>query len=408
MPAQLPAALGNYVVGDSFFGRDAELALLRSRLLRGQHVILVAQRRMGKTSLCMEAAIRFKDEFSFFYVDLQHKTDAGDAVAAIAAVASAHVSVGTKVRAVFENLIGAIDSVGNENLSVRLREAIAGDWRPQGERVIEALGGLDAPAVLILDELPILLTNMMLTREGHWRGGGREAAAELLEWLRAMCIASQGKLVVVVTGSVGLGPVASRAGASGALNHYAEVSLGPWEPQLAMQAAEMLLRAKSLDIDAEASEEIVDKLGSCIPYHVQLLVDHLVQDAGKRRGNSVSKFDVQRVYTTRMLASHGHIELAHMEERLLKVLPVSQRPLATELLTQAAVRPLLTANAARALGKRCLPEGEDVLDALKDILAVLEHDGYLERVQGGWRHVSRLLRDWWRARHELFFTPVEE
>lgn len=406
MPVRLPPALGNYVVGESFFGRSDELALLRSRLQARQHVTLIAQRRMGKTSLCKEAARCFSDEFTFFYVDLQHKRDAADAVAAIAATAREHVAAWTKVRALFGNLAGAIDSVGNENLSVRLRDAFAGDWRPQGERVLRALEGLQSPAVIVLDELPILLTNMLLTREGQWRDGGRESAAELLEWLRAMCIGSQGKLVIVVTGSVGLGPVAARAGASGALNHYAEVMLGPWQTGVAMDAARGLLASSDLELEPDAAEEMVACLGSCIPYHVQLLADQLAQDAMRRRGNRVSKLDVQRVYQTRVLASHGHTELAHMEERLLKVLPAALRALATDLLTQAAVQSPLSAPAAIALGKRTLAEDEDVQSALRDILAVLEHDGYLQREPGGWRFASRLLRDWWKARHELFFVPV--
>ena len=285
----LSPALGNYVTGNAFFGRDTELALLRSRLLSRQHVTLVAQRRMGKTSLCKESARRYGEEFSFFYVDLQHKRDGADAVAAIAAAAREHVGAWTKVRTVFENLVGAVDSVGNENLSLRLRDAIAGDWRPQGERVLRALEGLPAPAVLILDELPILLTNMMLDRDGRWRQGGREAAAELLEWLRASCIAAQGQVVVVVTGSVGLGPVAARAGASGALNHYAEVSLGPWDAPVAMAAAEALLANHGLTLEADAAEEMVICLGSCIPYHVQLLVDHVAQDATRARRASVGQ-----------------------------------------------------------------------------------------------------------------------
>ena len=362
MSVRLPASLGNYVVGESFFGRDAELELLRSRLVRKQHVTLVAQRRMGKTSLCKEVARRCSNEFTFFYVDLQHKRDAGDAVAAIAAAAREHVGAWVKMRTIFENLLGAVDSVGNENLSVRLRDAIAGDWRPQGERVLRALEDLDTPAVLVLDELPILLTNLMLDRDGRWRDGGREAAAEFLEWLRAACIAGQGKMIVVVTGSVGLGPVAARAGASGALNHYAEVPLGPWDSMVAIAAADALMANEALTLEPDAAEEIVVCLGSCIPYHVQLMVDHLVQDARKSHRARVQKVDVQRVYRTRILASHGHTELAHMEERLLKVLPAALRQLATDLLTQAAVQPPLTAAVAMELGARSLSEPGEVRD----------------------------------------------
>ena len=43
-----------------------------------------------------------------------------------------------------------------------------------------------------------------------------------------------------------------------------------------------------------------------------------------------------------------------------------------------------------------------------DVLRVLEHDGYLERQADGYRFVSGLLEDWWRARHGRHFVPVEQ
>ena len=45
---------------------------------------------------------------------------------------------------------------------------------------------------------------------------------------------------------------------------------------------------------------------------------------------------------------------------------------------------------------------------MEDVLYSLEHDGYLERNTGGYRFVSRLLQDWWLARHGQFFTPIED
>ena len=41
----------NWVDGDRFFDREAELRLLRERVENGTHTLLTAQRRMGKTSL---------------------------------------------------------------------------------------------------------------------------------------------------------------------------------------------------------------------------------------------------------------------------------------------------------------------------------------------------------------------
>ena len=40
------------------------------------------------------------------------------------------------------------------------------------------------------------------------------------------------------------------------------------------------------------------------------------------------------------------------------------------------------------------------------VLHVLQHDGYLEPEDGGFRFVSGLLEDWWRGRYGQTFVPV--
>ena len=45
------------------------------------------------------------------------------------------------------------------------------------------------------------------------------------------------------------------------------------------------------------------------------------------------------------------------------------------------------------------PLGEADPVPVEEVLYVLEHDGYLARLSGGYRFVSGLLEDWWRLRH---------
>ena len=44
----------NWVDGDRFFDREAEIKALAARVRDGTHTLLTAQRRMGKTSLVRE------------------------------------------------------------------------------------------------------------------------------------------------------------------------------------------------------------------------------------------------------------------------------------------------------------------------------------------------------------------
>jgi len=42
--------MGNYVTGEDFWGREEELALFMEGLAEGANLLMVAHRRMGKTS----------------------------------------------------------------------------------------------------------------------------------------------------------------------------------------------------------------------------------------------------------------------------------------------------------------------------------------------------------------------
>ena len=56
MPPKLKRSPGTWVEGDRFWNREEEVKLFIEYLRQGTHLRLVAQRRIGKTSLMREAA----------------------------------------------------------------------------------------------------------------------------------------------------------------------------------------------------------------------------------------------------------------------------------------------------------------------------------------------------------------
>ncbi len=87
------------------------------------------------------------------------------------------------------------------------------------------------------------------------------------------------------------------------------------------------------------------------------------------------------------------------------VLGSKRLPLALELLTETAVVGVLSSDAARFLhDERCAEvEGRG---ELRDVLDLLEHDGYLRRSDGSYLFVSKLVADWWRRRFGFGYRPV--
>jgi len=57
--------VGKPVYGNNLIGRDKEIRLIKELILAGQSIVIIAPRRMGKTSLMMELIRQLKDEGYF-------------------------------------------------------------------------------------------------------------------------------------------------------------------------------------------------------------------------------------------------------------------------------------------------------------------------------------------------------
>ena len=109
-----------------------------------------------------------------------------------------------------------------------------------------------------------------------------------------------------------------------------------------------------------------------------------------------------------MLSLQGHAELSHMEERLKLVFDREIYAAALEILTEAAVRGYLDHEAAIAICSNVEDSECDPDATLREILEILQHDGYLERKGGRFYFISRLLRDWWKNHFGFGYFPVLE
>ena len=99
------------------------------------------------------------------------------------------------------------------------------------------------------------------------------------------------------------------------------------------------------------------------------------------------------------------MDLEHYESRLRLVLGDKDYLVALGILTEAAVNDgQLNSGAINQYYEYFQAEANPV--SIKDILSVLEHDGYLARQGANYRFVSGLLEDWWRARHGRHFVPI--
>ena len=409
----LRKAGSSWVEGKRFFDREVELEELAARVREGTHTLLTAQRRMGKTSVIRELLRRLEDEgyFETIFVDLEDAFEPADAVAEIGVQSRSVQGAWHRVKSGFTNVLrevgDRVDTLAISDVHVKLRAGIdAGNWRQRGDTVFAALAGSDRPMVLAIDELPILVNRLLKGHDYRITPERRQAVDEFLSWLRKSVQAHQGRISVILSGSVGLDPILRQAGLSAHANIFSPFDLKPWSEETALACLAALADTYGRNLPSAVREDMCRRLRCQIPHHLQKFFDYLDLHLKRAGGSDATLQDVERVYIDDMLGPRGQLNLEHYETRLRMVLGNEGYRVALEILTETAV------NDGRLFGdavdwyRRYFPaqtptppSGDAESMPVDEVLYVLEHDGYLERLGDGYRFVSGLLEDWWRLRH---------
>ena len=411
----LKKAGGNWVDGDRFFDRETELEALMERIVDGRHTLLTAQRRMGKTSLVRETLRRLAEagEFEPLFVDLEDADRPEDAIAEIAACTLAAQGRWLPIKRAFANFLAQagdrIEELAVTEVKVKLRAGIdRGNWKERGDAVFRALAEHEKPVVLAIDEVPILVNRLLKGHDYRITPDRRQEADAFLSWLRKVGQAHRA-IRLIVSGSVSLEPILRQAGLSAHANIFSPFELEPWSDKTAADCLDALGLNYDLHLSPDVRQQMCRKLRCCIPQHVQQFFDYLHEDLRKARSSVATPEDVERVYDTYMLGIRGTIDLDHYRSRLEMVLGRDGCRVAIELLTEAATNGGVLTD--QAIGRydeyfRSLDEFPEI--PVTDVLPVLMHDGYLGRAPEGYRFVSGLIEDWWRARFGAHFTPISD
>ncbi len=408
MHQKLTKAGSNWVDGDRFFDREDEIEALRGRVQEGHHTLVTAQRRMGKTSLVRELLRRLDEEgeVATVFVDLEAAQDAADAIAEIAVQSKRIGSVWDRTQSIFANWLrdlgSRVDEVSVSELRVKLRASIdAGSWQLQGEQVFEALASHEKPVVLAIDELPILINRMLKGPDYRITPERQTATEQFLSWLRKNGQLHSQNVTIIVSGSIGLEPVLHQAGLSSQANIFAPFQLRPWSRETSIECLQALARNYDVQLSEDVAAAMCDRLRCCVPHHVQQFFDLVHQHLRSESRNTATLDDVAHVYERDLLSVRGQIDQEHYQERLRTMLGIDLYRLALELLTDAAARDRMLDEQSVALYRE-----EWTGEQVQDVLYLLEHDGYLERYGQGYRFVSGLLEDWWRARYGYTYPQI--
>lgn len=388
--------IGGHVPPDRVVGRDDFIQKMW-KTLENQSVVLVSERRIGKTSVIWKM---YKQPFPGWYpiyLVIEGVRSPTGFISRIFDVVSPILSQKSRMLGRLQGLYEKIS--GKQIINWELPE-LKHYWKDLLKAILNDIQeNFDERVVFLWDELPLMIANIKDDLEA-------KTAMELLDVLRDHRVADDsGKLRMVYTGSIGLHLVISelfhRGYRNDPTNDMVTYSLEGLEPayaqELACQGLQGLIEESevvlhdSLGDVAQAIAEATDGL----PYYINYTVDHLTE-----MGHPITTADVAGAIDSLILDPEDTAHFGHYAERIeayyvfheqaealafaiLQTLCHTDQPMTEEAIWDAAVVQM-------ELTDRNL---------FQKTLAMLMKDHYLQRdIQGEertYRFKYDIIRRWW-------------
>lgn len=287
---------GPVVRGSDLWGREQDVRHLRQLLGKGS-VLLTGPRRHGKSSLMYALFdspqpgskvilldVEWVETPEEFLTTMTAELLAIDRVREIAAALRPKQSIFAKwITSVIDEVDVGVAHVGE--LKIRLRERLADNsqWPQLAEQMLGLLRSLADHVILILDEFPIMVSNMLDRDEA--------TGLRFLRWFRTFrqSVGTE-KLTFLLGGSTNIEPRLEALGTEIVLGDLQRFRIMPFGPERALTFVREILQEERVQIQDGVADEVLRACGSGVPYYLQVVIaECLAESRRSDRGLVVSE-----------------------------------------------------------------------------------------------------------------------
>jgi len=388
-------SVGNPVEGDDFFDRVKEQARVW-RKLEGSHLLMLAPRRIGKTSLIY----RLRDtahlhgfqavSCSFAKCDTEH-----DCIKLLIDTMSEKTPTGKKVSEGLKAVISRINGIkiGLHGLGIEWDHSQELDWQAAGEALGRILDEFDEPWLICVDELPVFIINLL--KQGD---NGKQRTRTFLYWLRDLRQRHYKRVKWLMAGSIGLDTLAARLGLSDTINDVEPFPLSAFDEATALLLLEKLAQSYNLPLGEGLRLAVVRKVGWPVPYYLQLMFSH-IREEWDETGEAPDVASIDLAFE-RLLAPAYRVHFDYWRQRLDEELGQPESGYAVLLLNSISrdSTGMDRSHLGQILSKQ-MHNKDERDNMLNYLLEVLSSDGYLAEREGRYAFRLEWLRVYWQRRY---------
>ncbi|MGM9510420.1 AAA family ATPase [Larkinella sp. GY13] len=386
--------IGQAVSGSDFFERPQIIQKIHRALRNGNQVYLSAPRRVGKTSIMNYLQDNPETNQHYVYAITQSIDTTSTFYQEIARQVLESPSFGKLTKAsetlkkITKNLLQHITikvSIPFVELSTEKGQAI--NFQIELEKLLEELDLEGGKLIIMVDEFTETLDNILIK-------DGKQEARRFLQTFRELMHNRKltHKVQFLLTGSIGLQPLVKKLEGSDLINQLLVIDIPPLTEDEACSLFRRLIQADGIEITDETIRSILQKIDWLMPFHVQLLVQEVI-DVFESLGNPIDEGKAKQAFE-QVFHQRNRIYFEQYYERLKKRLePGSEYNFVHEVLNRVAQTDSLEKAIVHDLAVK-----NNFSASYKATMESLQYDGYLHETADnqGYRFNSSILKTWWK------------
>ncbi len=371
--------IGQSARKENFWQREKEIKEILHKINSHQHILLVAPRRVGKTSL-MHYLLDNPEDNIVLYIDTESANSENEFWKKLFNKLMDEEFTNTLQNRV-KNLGNKLKTLTISEITtkgIKFGESEEIEYIEAFKEIIKNLD-IDKNLVIMIDEFAQTIENII-------KYESVQSAKSLLTHHRELRQdrSLSEKITLIYAGSIGLESVASKLESISAINDLAVIKVPPLTQDDAKNFVETLAKANNINIDEQSIIYMLKQIEWLIPFYIQLVMDEL-RKLDVPITNQIIDNTFKSLLDNKNYFEHWHTRLKSFDDNEYKF--------AKEVLNFVSENNIITSSEILNIAtKYILSE-----DIAKDVRKSLEYDGYINNNDNikEFRFNSPILKMWW-------------
>ncbi|MCF7885139.1 MAG: ATP-binding protein [Candidatus Marinimicrobia bacterium] len=370
--------------GSDFFIRDNIINKMWESIQSKSNIMLIAPRRVGKTSIMYHLRDNPKEPYNLIYLDTESVNNENEFYKKLLSkvLTSNFINTKDKLTSKIKELSPGIKKIGPDGVEFDRSKEFS--YFNEFLNIIDKIDTNDQNLIILLDEFSQTVENIK-------NDEGEKEAIHFLQTKRSM---RQEHLIdnnirFIYSGSIGLGNIVRRINATKTINDLQPIKLQPLSYNQAVKFINKLLEKYNFTINDNPIEYILDSIEWLIPFYIQLVIQVIKDDYRLDGSLDIDEDYIENVFD-RIIGQQHYFDNWH--SRLKTLFKTDEYNFCKELLNTISEDGTIQINKIRNIAVKY-----DIKDQYKNILNSLVYDGYINNndKQKIYRFNSPILRRWW-------------